>query len=173
VIRLPKLTLACGLLACMAGAGFAQDEAAKAAAEHARYYHLDYAVKELDGGKLINARHYWTTVEVGSHPACSIRTGSKVPIATSDKDTGFTYIDVGVSIDCSNVQETDGSLAISVAAEISTIAPQGNSKQPLIRQNKWNGKALVPVGKATAIFSSDDVSSKGQIQLELTATPLR
>ena len=31
----------------------------------------------------------------------------------------------------------------------------------------------LPLGKPTVIFSSDDVASKGQMQLELTATPVR
>jgi hypothetical protein len=32
---------------------------------------------------------------------------------------------------------------------------------------------IVPVGKPTVIFSSDDVASKGQMQLELTASPIK
>lgn len=164
----PKLTVTCGLLAFLASAGFAQS-----AAEQGKYYQLDFVVKELEGGKTVNARHYWTTTTTGEHPACSIRTGSKVPISTGDKDTNFTYIDLGVSMDCSFAHEIDGSLGLTVTAEISSAAAPGSIKQPVIRQNKWNGKVILPFGKPTPIFSADDLASKGQIQIELTATPVK
>ncbi len=164
MLQQPRLTLV--LLTCMAGACFAQ-------AEPPGFYHLDFAVKEIDAAKVANVRHYWTTVETGEHPACSIRTGSRVPVPAGETGSTFTYIEVGVNIDCSNVRETGGGLALSVTAEVSGAAVAPNTKQPVIRQNKWNGKVTVPAGKATLIFSSDDVASKGQMQIELTATPVK
>ena len=132
-------------------------------------------VKELDSGKVINARHYSTTTATGdsiSGYSCTIRTGNKVPVPSGGA-TGtstFTYIDVGVNIDCRSAKEIDGSLAVSVAAEISNAATSSNP--PLIRQTKWSSNVIVPIGKPTVIFSSDDVTSKGQMQLELTATAI-
>lgn len=158
-----KLTLFCGLLASMTGICFAQ-------AESARYFHLDFVVKEVDAGKVTNTRHYWTTVATGEHGACSIRTGSKVPIP-ADANGSYTYLDVGVNIDCSRPEEVDGNLALGVSAEISSAAPSQNP--PLVRQNKWNSKVIVPLNKPTMLFSSDDLTSKGQIQVELTATPVK
>jgi hypothetical protein len=38
---------------------------------------------------------------------------------------------------------------------------------------KWNAPVIVPLRKATVIFASDDPSSKRQMQLELTATPIK
>jgi hypothetical protein len=32
---------------------------------------------------------------------------------------------------------------------------------------------LIPLNRLTVIFSSDDLSSKGKLQLELTATPVK
>jgi hypothetical protein len=165
MFNLTKLTVACGLLA---GICFAQS-----ASEQGKYYHLDFVVKELDGGKVVNARHYLTSMMTGAEhgSGCSIRTGSKVPVPVSGGGSQFSYIDVGVNIDCSAAQETDGNLALGVVAEVSSAASSSNP--PIIRQNKWNSRVIVPVGKATMIFSSDDLASKGQIQVELTATPIK
>jgi len=41
-----------------------------------------------------------------------------------------------------------------------------------VRQNKWGSIVLVALRKPTVIFSSDDLTSKHQVQLELTATPI-
>ena len=171
-----KLAAACGAILLTAGICAAQGESAKSPAEQPKYFHLDFVVKELDGGKVVNARHYSTTIEVGhGDPSYkgAIRAGNKVPVTTTDDHGGgqFTYIDVGVNIDCNAAKEIEGSLAISVSAEISSAATQ--ARPPLIRQTKWSSNVIVPIGKPTVIFSSDDVTSKGQMQLELAATPIQ
>jgi hypothetical protein len=165
MFNLTKLTVACGLLA---GICFAES-----ASDQEKYYHLDFVVKELDGGKVVNARHYLTSMMTGRGDGggCNIRTGSKVPVPVSGGSTQFTYIDVGVNIDCQRGQEIDGNLALGVVAEVSSAASSPNP--PIIRQNKWNSRVIVPIGKATMVFSSDDLASKGQIQVELTATPIK
>ena len=169
-----KLAIACGAALLTAGICAAQGEGAKSAPEQRKYFHLDFVVKDLDGGKVINARHYSTTIATGeSAPySCTIRTGSKVPVPSGGTIGAgqFTYIDVGVNIDCRSANEIEGSLALSVAAEISSAAPSSNP--PLIRQTKWSSNVIVPIGKPTVIFSSDDATTKGQMQLELTATAI-
>ncbi len=42
--------------------------------------------------------------------------------------------------------------------------------EPVIRQNVWDSTVLVPIGKPTVVFSSDDLDSKGKMQVEVTAT---
>lgn len=139
-----------------------------------KYFHLDFVVKELESGKVVNSRAYSTTI---SSPGIQsvIRSGSKVPVETGTK-SGVTYIDVGVNIDCISAKEVQNGLALNVTADVSTIAsdtaPATASRPPIIRQNKWNGNVLVPLRKATTLFSSDDVTTKRQMQLELTATPI-
>jgi hypothetical protein len=168
-----KLAITCGAIILTAGICAAQGEGAKPPAEEPKYFHLDFVVKELESGKVINARHYSTTTATGDH-SCTIRSGNKVPVQTggSGPESGqFTYIEVGVNIDCRSAKEIDGSLALSVSAEISTAV--NAVKQPLIRQTKWSSNAIVPIGKPTVIFASDDVAGKGQMQLELTATPVK
>lgn len=164
-----KLTIACGLIAVTSAIGFAQDTHAAP-----KYYRLDFAVQELDGGKVTNSRHYVTTIATVFMPGQSlIRTGSKVPIMSSGTGTNseqYTYIDLGVNIDCREAKEMQGELALNVAAEISTAAT--SSRQPVIRQIKWQSNVVVTLGKPTVIFSSDDLTTKYQLQLELTAKPI-
>jgi hypothetical protein len=162
-----KYAMTCGAILLAAGVCAAQSDDAKSAADQPKYFHLDFVVKELDAGKVINARHYSTTAAVGQKGV--IRTGNKVPVQTGSA-TGITYIDVGVNIDCTVEKETEGNLRLNVSVEISSAA--NGSNPPLIRQTKWSSNVIVPVGKPTLVFSSDDIASKGQTQLELTATPI-
>jgi hypothetical protein len=59
-----------------------------------------------------------------------------------------------------------------VTAEVSSAAETTDAPAPVIRQVKWNSPVIVPLRKPTIIFSSDDPSSKRQMQLELTAIPI-
>ena len=39
----------------------------------------------------------------------------------------------------------------------------------MVRQNKWDSTVLIPIGKATVVYSADDLDSKGKMQVEVTA----
>jgi hypothetical protein len=93
-----------------------------------------------------------------------------VPITS---ETGTQFFDAGVSIDTKELRETQGDLSLYITADISTIAQDNPRITPVTRQNRWSGSVLVPVKKPTVVFASDDLSSKRQLQLELTASPIR
>jgi hypothetical protein len=120
------------------------------------------------------------TVAAGMRDTASIRAGSKVPFAVGGQTSQFQYIDVGVNIDCRYIRELQRDLSISVSADISSVpsesaAPTATGAappMPIVRQNRWSSLVIVPLRKPTLIFSSDDVASKRQMQLELTATPI-
>ena len=131
-----KFGLTCGVLLLTAGACLAQGDKST---EPAKYFHLDFAVKELDGGKVVKDRHYFATTSTGNDWMCNIRTGNKMPVQTSGTgpDSGtFTYVDVGVNIDCRRIVVLENDIALNVAAEISTAMP--GPRQPIIRQTKWD-----------------------------------
>src|SRR6266700_546307 len=65
--------------------------------EQAKYFRLDFTVKELEGGKVVNARSYSTSLS-NQKDVGSIRAGDRVPVQ-GDKGQ-WTYLEVGVSIDC-------------------------------------------------------------------------
>jgi hypothetical protein len=158
------------ILALLAGACLAED-----APPPTTFYKLDFVVKEVEGAKVHNSRTYSVVVASarGLLDSCSIRTGSKIPFSTG-KDQ-YTYLDVGVSIDCRSVKEAPGGLTMRVDADVSSVAQESVAPAnlgPVVRQNKWASEVIVPLKRATVIFSSDDLTSKHQMQVELTATPI-
>jgi len=136
-----------------------------------KFYKLDFVVKEVEGAKVVNTRSYSTMVSTQQGgQACSIRTGARVPYFTGKE---YTDLFVGVNIDCRSLTEEANGLSLWVDADVSSVAESTtNTERPFVRQNKWGSEVLVPLKKPTLIFSSDDVTSKHQMQLELTATPI-
>ena len=120
------------------------------------------------------------TVMIGG---TSIRTNSRIPIAigSSKGSNGeeivnqWQYQNVGVNIDAHNAREVGRQLSLELIADISSIATSNDASlhQPVIRQNKWQAAVLIPIGKATVVFTSDSLDSKGSMQVVVTATPLQ
>ena len=150
-------------------------DAAKAPELPVHFYHLEFVVQELGtDGKPVNSRSYTTMLSNGRGFVGSIRTGSRVPIQTSP--SAFQYMDVGVNFDVRNLRETNGKLAIDLAADISSLAtPAGMSQPstPVTRNNKWQAPILIPLSKPTVVFTSDSLDTKGAMQVVVTATPLQ
>ena len=150
-----------------------------APAEPVHYYHFDFVVEELDqAGKVVNSRSYSTTVSTEPHYLTSIRTGSRVPVITGSGggSTQFQYIDLGVQLDVRDVHEVGQKLAFDLTAnlngESSTPPPDPNLHEPVIRQNKWGSRVLIPIGKRAVVFTSDSLDSKGSTRVAVTATPV-
>jgi hypothetical protein len=140
--------------------------------EAAKFYKLDFVVKEVEGAKVLNARSYSmiASTDKSGQPG-SIRAGSKVPYTTGGGQ--FNYADVGVNIDCRSLQELAGELSMFISAEVSSTVQDQPPPNPIIRQNRWNSNIAIPLRKPTTVFSSDDLTTKRQMQLEVTATPLK
>ena len=165
--KLKNFTTLLLALAMTAAACLAQDNDKS---EPPKFYRLDFVVKELEGAKTVNSRSYYT---IGSsHGKGEIRTGSRVPFESSPGQ--WQQIDVGTNFDCGPVKETQAGVWLYVIAEVSSLLDEAAaSAHPTTRNNKWLSEVTLPVGKATAIFSSDDVASKRQMVVELTATPIK
>jgi len=154
-------------------------DASKAASssEEVRFFKLDFVVKEIgEDGKVTNSRSYSTMCVSGRRGRSgSIRNGNRVPVWTGDTHQ-IQYIDLGVNIDVQNVRLAENQLAMDVNAEVSSAVNSqatDSHPDPIIRQNRWESAVLIPLSRATVIFSSDDLSSKGKLQLELTATSVK
>jgi hypothetical protein len=169
MLKIKGWSVAVLALALGAGACFAQE------AQPAGFYKLDFVVREVEGTKVLNARTYSITISTEPKSPCSIRTGSKVPITTGGAvgSPQLTYLDVGVSIDCRSVTVEPGQLFLHVDAEVSSVVQESPTPGlPMVRQNKWSSAVVVALRKPTVIFASDDLTTKHQLQLELTATPI-
>jgi len=156
--------------------GFVLAGTALAQSEPARFYKLDFVVKEVEGGKVVNSRMFSAMLAVAmpgrDNPAASIRTGGRVPV-TLGGSTQFQYYDVGVNIDARDLREAQGDVSLMVQADINLVAQEQAGQSPVTRQNRWSGMVLAAVKKPTIVFASDDFTSKRQLQLELTATPVK
>lgn len=149
----------------------------------AHYFHLQFVIQELNAdGKPTNSRTYTTTVSTTRDEFDSIRSGSRVPIATgsfegaekgSAVNTQFQYIDLGVKIDAQHVREVGDQLSLNLTADVSSVAASDpNLHQPIIRHNNWRSIVLVPIGKPAIVFTSDTLDSKGSMRMVVTATPI-
>lgn len=166
----------------LGSAALAQEAPAKPPAK-ARFYRLDFVVKEVEDGKTTNSRAYFAIMSSANGASqTAIRSGSRVPIATPAGSSNYQFYEVGVNIDCrpsvpqeSEALESQGLLALNITADISGVAPtegMANAQAPITRNIRWASAVIVSVKKPTIIFSSDDVTSKRKVQLELTATPI-
>ncbi len=123
-------------------------------------------------GKAVNSRSYTTTTSTDrSDASVSIRTGSRVPIQIGSGN--IQYMDVGINFDVHKVHEINGKLAFDLSADLSNLAtPAGVSQPstPVVRNNRWQAPVIVPLNKATVMFTSDSLDTKGSMQIVLTAT---
>lgn len=143
-------------------------------AETAKYYKLDFVIKEIDGTKVLNTRAYSMTVSSSTKSGSfsSIRSGSKVPSTGADGKQQF--FETGVNIDCRSVQEDGNELTMILNAEVSSTPPESTaSAYPVIRQTRWASPVVVPLKRPTIVFASDDNATRHQMQLEMTASPLK
>ena len=189
-----KLALICSLVFVTMALGrmsFAQEstpapEPTKGPQAPAHFYHLEFVVQELGAdGKPTNSRSYTTVSTDQNGHGTSIRANSRIAVPTASisggnesqalVNTQFQYINVGVNIDARNLREIGRQLSLELVADVSSMAGpnDANLHQPVIRQNKWEASVLIPVGKATVVFTSDSLDSKGSMQVTMTATPLQ
>lgn len=138
------------------------------------FYQMTFVVKELDGDRVVNSRTYYTNAS--TYGQSSIRAGEKVPFATGEGTvTSWQYIDVGVAIDCREIELAGDRLSFRVTATVDSVAAreEKNAHQPVVRNNRWDTIVIVPFKQPTVIFSSDDPFSTQKIQLQVTVNPLR
>ncbi|HEV2136759.1 MAG TPA: hypothetical protein VGR47_21245 [Terracidiphilus sp.] len=181
-----KIVLICSILLLVplaAAQAKTQDAADKQPASAApagpvHYYHFDFIVEDLDSaGKVVNSRSYSTTVDTEPHYLTSIRTGSRIPVITGNiaGQTQYQYVDVGVDLDVRDVHEAGSNLAFDLTANLSGEASAKEATdtmlahQPVIRQNKWQSRVIIPIGKRTVVFTSDSLDSKGSTRVVVTA----
>lgn len=141
------------------------------------FYQLSFVVQELENERVINTRSY--SMIVHGTERSSIRAGEKVPFSsTSGANTRWEQIDVGVNIDCRQLEVTGNRVSLDVKAEISSVMENSKADSPppslpIIRNNQWESQVIVPIKQTSVLFSSDDPASKSTMRLQLTVTPIK
>ncbi len=136
-------------------------------------FKVDFTVRDSGdaGGK--TGRKYSMLVYSGNKGVFKI--GNRVPVATSSttgvgQNTQFTYVDVGVNIDCT-VQEANGRIGIRADLDLSTAITSDKTAAlaPTISQIRVSFEASIPPGKPTVVASFDDPVTSRKFDLEAVA----
>jgi len=142
------------------------------------FYQLNFLLRELENDRLINSRAY--SIILSSHnDRGAIRAGEKVPFSsTSGAKTEWQQIDVGVNIDCAELEQLGDRIALNISAEISSVLDTHGDNSPppsvpIIRNNRWHSTVVLPLKQPTILYSSDDPASKRKMQLQLTAARIQ
>ena len=110
-----------------------------------------------------------------------LRIGSRVPLNT---DKGLQYMDVGLKVDVTQVEEVDGRLTGMLSLEMNNFAPpdpgapvlgttyptQAPVASPVQRNLSLRAPFALTPGKPATLGTIDDVNSKRRFQVEVTAT---
>lgn len=158
-----------------------QSETPKSEVHH---FQMKFRVLELEDGKVINTRSYNMEITTDNKTASSIRTSVRLPYSpdsaqavnavTNVIHTNFQYVEEYVKLDCLEASMRGNSLFVNINGDINTIGSEEkpNPYGPITQNRKISSNVLLPIGKPTIIFSSDDLSSKRVMQLEVTAVKL-
>lgn len=147
-------------------------------------YKVQFDIRE-GSGAAAKTRQY--TMVMAANQKSTFRVGSRVPTATGSFQPGvggvginplvntqYTYLDVGVNIDCT-VGDVNGKLMMHGNIDISSImehkAAEGvNPPNPTVGQTKLELDTAVDPGKPTVIASIDDPVTSRQFQVQATIT---
>ena len=140
-------------------------------------YQLDYTIRQLRGGKVINARHYDLLAREASREA-TLHVGNHVPIITGVSTGSIQYIPIGVSITAQISPGPHGAVLdthVRLTAVGSKAAASG-ADNPLMNNPVPKGfSAGVTVGvipgAAMTLATLDDVTSNDRYQISVTAIP--
>jgi hypothetical protein len=150
----------------------AQDNAAASAVP---LYRLRFAVHEMEDSRRVDTKNYSMLLEEKTKGV--IKIGTKVPVqtGTAGGSTQFTYVDVGMNLDCRLVEMNRG-VRLYTDVELSNVSQESSPKfpaQPIIRQIRSSGEAVLSPGKATPLATLDDPATKRHYEIEVTATKLQ
>lgn len=134
----------------------------KASKAPQKFYKLDLVLREVDGERVLNSRTYSISASTDSTPA-SIR-------AMARKEGQ----EAGVRIDIRNLREQQqNQLSLSLTADVTGFVEAADAaSHTMLREFQWSSDVLVPIRKTTLVYSSESTTSKTQMQIEVTATPL-
>jgi len=143
-------------------------------ADKFQFYRLDYSLREIQDGKVVNTRNFITRVR-GYLPGWggarfTIRVGTRVPINAA-KD-GVQYIDVGVNID----SELGAPGSMGVTMDITSLATRESGQlaltdgAPLLRNIRGTSSIPLILNRQILVTSVDDILSQKRYELLVTIT---
>ncbi|WP_158789283.1 hypothetical protein [Granulicella sp. L46] len=133
-----------------------------------RTYRVTYTLTELEAGKTLSTEHYSMLLGDGEHT--SMKEGNKIPIATgtysngaaatspsSEVQTQFTYLDIGMSFDATIAVSGNGVRLRSKVEDSSLDQPVtiAGVTEPVVRQSVLDGTSVLTLDKPFMLGTID------------------
>lgn len=142
-------------------------------------YRLDYVIRQLRGGKVINQRRYELLVQEGGERA-KLSVGNRIPIITGETSGDIQYVPVGMYI-TAQVLAGPGAPVLDTQVKLAAVAARaagnggGNPRanDPVIKAFSVTVKVGVIPGATMTLATMDDVTSNDRYQILVTAVPQR
>ncbi|HSY34488.1 MAG TPA: hypothetical protein VK814_01935 [Acidobacteriaceae bacterium] len=131
-------------------------------------YRITYTLTELDAGKTVSTRHY--SMLLGDGERSSLKEGNKIPVATgtysngaaaaspsSEVQTQFTYLDIGMSFDAT-LAVSGNSVHLRSKVEDSSLDQPVTIvgvTEPVVRQSVLDGTSVLSLDKPFMLGTID------------------
>ena len=138
---------------------------------------------EFDGEKKLSSLPYALFLKAEESPTRkfvgTVRMGVRVPIGTSGKESGITYLDVGSNLDCQVQPADDGKYLVDLTVERSSIYPnsastdqhsadQRPSEHPLIRTFRASLAVMLRDAQTTQTTVATDPLNGHVVKVDVT-----
>jgi hypothetical protein len=140
-------------------------------------YKVEFTIHDGSDAAAKAARHY--TLLTDANEKAVLKVGNRVPIATGSSAGGtvtqYTYIDVGVNIECV-LRDMGGKIAMHGTVDLSTITQHdaapgaANPPNPTVGQTRLELNTAVTPGRPTVVAAIEDPATMRQFQVEATVT---
>jgi len=109
-----------------------------------------------------------------------LKQGSRVPLVigslsnSAGAQTQVQYIDIGLNVDAS-IEESGNGVKLNTVVEQSSIAEEKSglgTQDPIVRQSKLEGTAILTAGKPLMLGSMDVPSSARHLDIEVVMEPV-
>ncbi len=134
-------------------------------------YRFEFKISETTEGKKISKTY---TLLTEPQQKGKLRIGSKVPLETSER--AYTYTDVGKNIDCVIRSESEHTVSLGLAIEVSAVATDEHGgagsahSNPVIEGVHVETNVTLQLGTPTIVSNFQDPVTKRDFQIEATAT---
>ena len=137
-------------------------------------YRADFTIKDSGDAGAKTGRKY--TLILNEHQKSVFKVGNRTPVVTGGGGTAgntqFTYVDIGVNIECV-VAEQNGGVGMHAEMDLSgAVADRNPTGNPTISQIKISADATLTPGKPTVVAAFDDPVTSRKFEVEATLTKM-
>lgn len=137
-------------------------------------YRVELVMHEANDAAAKAGRHYTLLIEAGGKG--TLKVGNRVSVPTGQGSANFTYIDIGMNIDCRLREAAAGKMELIGSMDTSTLLPQkpgvSAPSSPVISQLRIDVDAALEPGKRATVASIQDPVTQRDLNVEATVTKI-